>query len=206
MKVSVSFIKSNYKEEETIKKINESIADYLHIDIMDGVFVDIKNYDFTTISYYVNNITKPLDVHLMVSDVDKYVKEYVLLKPEYITIHYEATNNLKEIIDYIHANNIKAGLAINPDTLVDDIIPFLNDIDLVLVMSVYPGAGGQKFIMDVINKINKLKELQKDYNYIINVDGGVNEDTIKYVNSDMVVSGSYVCCSTNFDEKINKLK
>ena len=206
MKVSVSFIKSKYNEEQTINLIDNSSADYIHVDIMDGIFVHNKNYDFATISYYLTNIKKPLDVHLMVSDVMSYVKNYCLLKPEYITFHIETFVDPKEIIDFIHSKNIKAGLAINPDTDLSRIKPYLNDIEEVLVMGVYPGAGGQEFIRENIDKINELMELKGNYHYIVSVDGGVNDETIKDIKSDMVVSGSFICNSDNFDEQINKLK
>ena len=206
--ISVSFIKSIYKEEKTISLINDSIANYLHIDIMDGIFVKEYNYDFTTIAYYLNGVKKPLDIHLMVKDVKKYIDEYKILKPTYITFHLEAVDNPKEVIDYIKENNIGVGLAFNPSTDIEKIIPYLSDIDIVLVLSVNPGAGGQKFIKDTIPKIKKLRNLQKNYHYLISVDGGINDETIKFVYNDIdiAVSGSYICESSDFNKQIVRLK
>lgn len=206
MKVAVSFIKSKYSEEETIKKIDKSIADYIHIDIMDGKFVEVKNYDFTTINYLFEGIKKDLDIHLMVSNPLEEIKKYILLKPKYITFHIEATNNPQELINFIHDNNIKAGIAINPDTPISMIESYLNVIDLVLVMGVYPGYGGQEFIPSIVDKINELMQMKEKYNYIVSVDGGINDKTISLFDADMVVSGSFVCKEENFDEQINKLK
>ena len=206
MKISVSFITSLYNEEKTIKLIDESIADYIHVDIMDGKFVNVKNYDFTTITYLFSGIKKDLDVHLMVENPIEEVKKYVLLNPKFISFHIEATNNPKEIIDLIHFNGIKAGLAINPDTPIDAIKPYLNDIDLVLVMSVNPGYGGQKFIDTTVDKINELNKLKDEYDFIVSVDGGINNETIKLVDTDIAVSGAYVCTEKDYNKQINKLK
>ena len=206
MKISVSFITSLYGEQETIKKINESNADLIHIDIMDGKFVPVKNYDFTTISYLFYGIKKDLDVHLMVEDPMEDVKKYVLLRPKYITFHLEASDNPKEIIDFIHSRRIKAGLAINPETSIDDIIPYLDDIDLVLIMGVNPGYGGQKYIKDTTNKINELNKYKKDHNFIVSVDGGINNKTIKDIDIDIAVSGAYVCTKKDYNKQIDKLR
>ena len=206
--ISVSFIKSIYKEEKTISLINNSIANYLHVDVMDGIFVKEYNYDFTTLAYLLNGVKKPLDIHLMVKDVKKHVDQYILLKPRYITFHIEAVENPLEIIEYIKEKNIKVGLAVNPNTNIEEIIPYLNDIDIVLVLSVNPGAGGQKFIKKSISKIKELKKLQKDYDYLISVDGGINDETIKLINNDIniAVSGSYICESSDYNKQILRLK
>ena len=124
--------------------------------------------------------------------------------PEFITFHLEATDKVNEIIDMIHSYGIKCGISIKPNTSVRDLLPYLDRIELVLIMSVEPGKGGQKFMPIAIDKINELRKLNK--NIIISVDGGINDETVKLVNSDMVVSGSYVCMSEDFEEKINKLK
>lgn len=206
MLVSVSFLKNINGERQTILDIDKSDADYIHIDIMDGEFVDNKNFSCDDIQELLDGTTKPLDVHLMVKDALSYIKDFVKLKPEYITFHIESGANVEECIKYIHNNNIKAGIALNPDTRVYTILPYLKDLDLVLVMSVNPGYGGQEFNKNVLKKINELKALQSKYNYIINVDGGINGDTIKDINSDMVVSGFYVISQDNYNERINELK
>ena len=206
MLVSVSFLKNINGEKQTIIDIDKSNADYIHVDIMDGKFVENKNFTYDEIKDYFVNINKPLDIHLMVEDSLSYIKEFVKLKPEYITFHIESTDNVEECIKYLHDNNIKAGIALNPETRIYNTLPYLNDIDLVLVLSVHPGYGGQEFIKDTIKKINELKALQSKYKFIINVDGGINGDTIKQVNSDMVVSGFYVISEQNYNNRINELK
>ena len=134
-----------------------------------------------------------------------YIKDYVKLNPYNITFHLEASNNINEIIDYIHSHNIKCGLAINPETNIDELKPYLDKIDTVLVMSVHPGKGGQTFIMDTITKIKELSKYK--VNFVIEVDGGINKDSVKYLNNvDIVVSGSYICESDNYEENILKLK
>lgn len=205
LKVSVSFIKNKYNNEsKTIYDINYTSADYIHVDIMDGKFVDNKNYDINDIIKFLDGNTKPLDVHLMCYDLEKYIVEYADLLPEFITFHLEATDKVNELIDMIHSYGIKCGISIKPETSIDKLIPYLDKIELVLVMSVEPGKGGQKFMPIAIDKINELKKLNK--NIIISVDGGINDETVRLVNSDMVVSGSYVCMSDSFEGNIEKLK
>lgn len=206
MLVSVSFLKNKNGEKQTIYDIDKSNADFIHVDIMDGKFVDNNNFTYEEIKDYFKDITKPLDVHLMVNDNLSYIKEFVKLKPQYITFHIESCDNVDECIKYIHDHNIKAGIALNPDTRVYNILPYIKDIDLVLVLSVNPGYGGQEFKKEVLKKINELKALQSKYNYIINVDGGINGETIKDINSDMVVSGFYVVSQDSYNERINELK
>src|SRR5574344_553378 len=126
MKVVVSCISIIYSEEETIHKIDQSIADYIHVDIMDGKFVKNKNYCYQDIKKWVNNVSKPLDIHLMVNDPLTYIKDYVNLKPKFISIHYEATDNILEIINYLHQNNIMVGIAINPETTISVLTPYLD--------------------------------------------------------------------------------
>lgn len=206
MLVSVSFLKNINGERQTIVDIDKSNADYIHVDIMDGIFAGKKNFTYEEIKDHFNGIKKPLDIHLMVNDSFSYIKEFVKLKPEFLTFHIESTNNVRECIKYLHDHNVKAGIALNPETRIYNILPYINEVDLVLVLSVHPGYGGQKFIKDVLKKINELKALQNKYNYLVNVDGGINGDTIKDINSDMVVSGFYVVSQDNYNERINELK
>ena len=196
MKISASFL--TIDNIDNVNKLVNCDIDYLHLDIMDGIFVDNKNEVLE-----VPHI-KPLDIHLMVSDVYKYIDKYKTLNPLYITFHYETGVDILSVINYIKKFNIKVGLSIKPSTKVEEIIPYLPYLDLVLVMSVEPGKGGQSFIMDSIDKIKKLKELKGDY--VIEVDGGINDSTIKYVNNaDIVVVGSYIT-SGNYEERIKNLK
>ena len=196
MKISASFL--TIDNIDNVNKLVNCDIDYLHLDIMDGIFVDNKNEVLD-----VPHI-KPLDIHLMVSDVYKYIDKYKTLNPLYITFHYETGADILSVINYIKKFNIKVGLSIKPSTKVEEIIPYLPYLDLVLVMSVEPGKGGQSFIMNSIDKIKKLKELKGDY--VIEVDGGINDSTIKYVNNaDIVVVGSYIT-SGNYEERIKNLK
>lgn len=206
MLISVSYLKNKDGIKKAIDDINKSNADYIHVDVMDKIFVSEETPAYSKIEEALIDNRKKLDVHLMVENPIEYIKDYMKLNPEYITIHSEIKDDIKSIIKYLKDNNIKVGLALNPDTRVYSILDYINDIDLVLVMSVYPGKGGQKFIFDVTRKINELKALQKKYHYIINVDGGINNETIKDVNSDMVVSGSYVVMSDNIQERIDSLR
>ena len=203
MKISASFLSIKDNLKENIDLLTKCDIDYLHLDIMDGIFVKNKTWDISEIKNLIN-YNKPLDVHLMVSDVYKYVDEYKDLNPEFITFHYEVDLDIMDIINYIKKYNIKVGLSIKPNTKVDEIIPYLPYLDLILVMSVEPGEGGQKFIIDSVNKIKKLKELKGDY--LIEVDGGINDQTINLVKDvDIAVIGSYIT-SGNYEEKIKSIK
>ena len=205
MKVAISIIKSRVKEKETIDLINKTTADYIHIDIMDGIFVENKSYDFEDIKLFLKDNRKPVDVHLMCQNPLEYIKEYVKLKPYCITFHIEAEKSPEKLINFIHENGIKCGIAINPETSIDVIKPYLNMIDILLVMSVNPGKGGQKFMMDMVSKIDELAKLKG--NFEIEVDGGVNNETVKYLNNaDIVVSGSYICMSDDFEMAYLTLK
>lgn len=201
----MSFLKTRLTPQETISELNWTSCDYLHIDVMDGVFVDNETMDIDEITLLLRENIKPLDVHLMCSDLKKYIPLYADLMPKYITFHLEAVDNVDEIINYIHSYGIKCGISIKPETSVDELLPYLDKIDLVLVMSVNPGLGGQTFMMESTNKINKLRKLNKG-NFKISVDGGINNETIKYVDVDIAVSGSYVCMSNDFEMAIRNLR
>ncbi len=203
MKISASFLSIKDNLKDNINLLTKCDIDYLHLDIMDGVFVNNKTWDVLEIKDLINN-NKPLDVHLMVSDVYKYVDEYKTLNPDFITFHYEVDLDIMDIINYIKKFNIKVGLSIKPNTKVEEIIPYLPFIDLVLVMSVEPGFGGQEFITNSVDKIKKLKELKGDF--LIEVDGGINNQTIDLVKDvDIAVIGSYIT-SGNYEEKIKSIK
>ena len=203
MKISASFLSIKDNLKENINYLTKCDIDYLHLDIMDGIFVKNKTWDILEIKNLIN-YNKPLDVHLMVSDVYKYIDEYQELKPEFITFHYEVDLDIMEVINYIKKYNIKVGLAIKPNTKVNEIIPYLPFIDLILIMSVEPGEGGQQFIVDSINKIKELKKLKGDF--LIEIDGGINIDTVSLISDvDIAVVGSYIT-SSNYEEKIKSIK
>lgn len=204
MLIAGSFLKIQ-NDQEKIKNLNDSV-DYIHFDIMDGKFTTNKTLPITEM--ITNTITKPKDIHLMVEDVKSYIDEVLPLNPHNITFHIEVQTNHKQLINYLKKLNIKIGLAINPETEIEKIIPYLSDIDLVLVMSVHPGKGGQPFI-DITDKIDKLIDYRQKNNlkFLIEVDGGINNKTIKIVkNVDIAVVGSYITDSDNYHIQVQKLK
>ena len=204
MKIASSFLKIQ-DDAYKISLLDES-SDLIHFDIMDGIFTENASISLNDMKENTKFITKPKDIHLMVCDVKKYIDEVISMKPFNITFHYEAVSNPILIIDYLKSLNIKVGMAINPETDVDVLKPYLSMIDVVLVMSVHPGKGGQKFI-DVSDKLLKLKNYQKDYDFLIEVDGGINDETIKFVSlADIAVSGSFITDGADYDLQIKKLR
>ena len=213
MEVSASILSNEYKPKELVSKFNQTDVDYIHLDIMDGKFVENKTWSISEIKKILTNNTKKLDVHLMVKNPYKFIMEYALLDVEYITFHYEATKNNKKINELIEKTKelgIKVGLSINPNTNVNEIEEFLPKLDLILVMSVYPGESGQTFIKSVQYKIDILDKLRKEknYNFKIEVDGGINNENVlnlKEKNVDIVVSASFIQ-DGNIKEKIASLR
>ena len=204
MKISVSILKSNYSELETIKRINETKANYIHLDIMDGIFVDNTTPEFE----YLNESNKPLQVHLMVVKPYEYINRYNLSNVESIIIQSELDDNLEELLKYIKSLNKRAGLAINPETDISILKPYLSLLDDVLVLTVHPGLGGQKMIPEVASKIDELHKIREDnnLNFEITVDGGVNDSTIELVkNADISVIGSFICMNDDFNAQIDKI-
>ena len=209
MLISVSYLSSYYSKEKTVSLIEKTSADYIHVDLMDGGFVPNKNFNIDEVIQLLNNHNKPLDIHLMTFDPIIYVEDLATLNPEYITFHLEATKDIIKTIELIKRNNIKVGLSIKPNTDLLELMPYLSLIDLVLIMSVEPGAGGQSFIMNSVQRLNDLIKIRENdnLNFKIEMDGGINNETIKLVpNLDIAVSGSYICKSNNYEEKINLLK
>ena len=208
MLVSTSFLSSNNIPRD-LKKLNETDTDYIHVDVMDGKFVPNKTMPFSEMKNIYKYTSKRLDVHLMVNDPTKYIYDYATLNTEYITIHEEIDVDIIEMLKLIKSYGIKCGLAIKPDTLVSDLVPYLPLLDLVLVMSVEPGAGGQKFIMESEEKIKEVKTLIDTYNLStkISVDGGINSETKNYCSlCDILVSGSYIVNSLDFSKQIDSLR
>lgn len=206
MKVSVSVLKDYDRLIPAVKKVNNSSADFLHVDVMDGQFVDNKKFPLEVVRDVKQISSKPLDVHLMVES-QELIKEYVKLSPAYLTFHVEVIKDYS-IIDYVKSFDIKVGLAINPETNIECLMPYVDDIDLVLFMSVTPGAGGQEFKEEVIDKIKAFKKVCPS-DLIISIDGGVNGRTVslcKYAGCDMVVAGSYITDSNNYEDKISNLR
>ena len=207
MKIAPSFLKIREPKHEEILNLDRENIDLIHVDVMDGIFVETKNYTPEEFINLVNNTNHPKDIHLMVSDIKKYVDGFKKINPKNITFHYEATTDVGGMINYIKSLGIEVGISIKPNTNVEDIIPYLKYLDLVLVMSVEPGRGGQIFINSSIDKINYLYELRKNnnYHYLIEVDGGVNDITSKLCNSaDILVVGSFIT-NGNYEEQIKKI-
>lgn len=208
MKISVSFLSSK-KTKEDIKKISTTDANYIHIDFMDKTFTDHKSLSFRKIRNYMKYSSKRLDVHLMVNNPKKYIKEFATLNAEYIIFPIEINKDIESLLRCIQSYGIKCGLAIEPNTDIQKLVPYLDIVDLVLIMGVNSGAGGQEFIMETIDRINKIKrEIEiKVGDAIISVDGGINKDIReKLNNADIIVSGSYIINCDNFQEKINELR
>ncbi len=210
MKLSASILSIQHDVDikKKISELNNCSIDYLHLDIMDGNFVKNTTWSSEEITKLLPTNCNNLDVHLMVDDVKKYISDFSLLNPKYITFQVEAVSNLVEMINLIKEKNIGVGIAIKPNTSIDCLKPYLELVDLVLVMSVEPGLGGQKFMSSSIEKIDELYRFreEKKYSYVIEVDGGVNDETISYCkNCDIVVVGSYIT-NGNYEERIQNLK
>lgn len=210
MKLSISYLSIKEDLKNKLNLLNNTTTNFIHVDIMDGNFVNNKTMDDLKQIELLKELNKPLDVHLMVEDVDKYIDIYKVLKPTYITFHIELDNiiNILETIKKIKELGIKVGISLNPNTSIDSLKPYLEFIDLVLVMSVVPGMGGQTFIENTFTKLRELNDLKEKYNFKVEVDGGVNNILIpklKEYNVDIVVVGSYITNSNNYQEKINEL-
>ena len=206
MKIVVSYINSIYDISKTIKKIDLSIADGIHVDLMDGMYVANNNLDVSLLPELFKGISKPLDIHLMVLKPSKYLDILYKLIPDCIYIHPETEQDpitvIKNIKEHCHV-----GIVINPNQNIEGFKDYLKYINRVLLMSVIPGKGGQKFIENTKDKLAELKKYQEKYNFEIYIDGGINAETIKEVKgADGVVSGSFVCQNEDFDKQIALLK
>ena len=208
MKVSVSFLSCKDVVND-LKKLDETDVDYIHVDIMDGKFVKNKTMPFSEMKNIYKYTSKRLDVHLMVDDPEKFIPLYASLNTEYITFHVEIDKDIEKCLKLIKDYSIKAGLAIKPNTPISDLIPYLPFIDMILVMSVEPGEGGQEFIPNSEKRITEIRKLLNEYNSkaVINVDGGVNNSTKDLCyDADILTSGSYIVKGEDFQEKITSLR
>ena len=196
---------------EEISTIEKAGADIIHVDVMDGHFVPNISYGAVVMKSLLGKTKMPFDVHLMIENVDRYIDDFVTENTEYITVHQEVCMHLHRTIDHIKSKGIKAGVSINPATPISSLENILEYVDLVLVMSVNPGFGGQKFIESSLEKIRKLKRIREEnrYNFVIEVDGGVNlENGRKLVKAgaDILVAGSSVFAADDVVKRVEKFK
>lgn len=197
--------------QRDVEMINNSTADWFHVDVMDGVFVPNISFGFPVIAAIKKHATKPLDVHLMIEDADKYIEEFKKAGADILTVHFEACRHLHRTIQAIKSAGMKAGVALNPHTPVDLLSDVIEELDLVLIMSVNPGFGGQKFINNAVLKVEQAKNLihRRGSRALVEVDGGVNLETgleLVKAGADVLVAGSFVFNSTNPTETIAALK
>ena len=209
MKVSVSILSNTLKPLDIVKELDKTNADAIHIDIMDGKFVDNKTWTTSEIIKLTKHSNLPLDVHLMVNNPSKYIEDYAMLNTNNITFHYEAVKDVNKVINEIKDYGLKVGIAVNPDTDVKNIYDYLSNIDIVLIMSVYPGKSGQVFINETLDKIKELKDyiVNNNLKTLISVDGGINDETgklCKEAGADILVSASYI--HNDIKNNIDKLK
>lgn len=211
-KVSVSVLNANFGIlAQEIEMINQSEADWIHLDIMDGVFVPNISFGMPIVSQIKQYAQKPLDVHLMITNPDKYIDDFHLAGADILTVHYETCPHLNRTVSHIREKGMKAGVVINPHTPVGVLENIIEYVDLILLMSVNPGFGGQKFISNMYDKVAKLKDLciQKNVNPYIEIDGGIDDSNISRLiecGVNVFVIGSFIFKSKDPAATIKSIK
>lgn len=212
LKLAPSILSADFGHlAEDVKKIEEGGADYIHVDVMDGHFVPNISFGAPVMKCLNGKTGLPYDVHLMIENPDKYIEDFVTPQTEYITVHQEACTHLHRTVQNIKSKGIKAGVSINPATPVSTLECILPDVDLVLIMSVNPGFGGQKFIAGTLDKVRELAEIKraKNLNFVIEIDGGITLDNIKEVMDagvEMAVAGSAVFKAEDVVQRVRDFK
>ena len=212
VKVSPSILAADFANLSLeCSKIDKSNADWFHLDVMDGLFVPNISFGMPIVKTIRQLTKKPLDVHLMIVEPEKYIDEFINIGSDIITVHIEATNNLNQIINMIQESSLKAGIAINPETPISDLKEYIEKVDLICLMGVNPGFAGQKFIESTNKRLVELKKLitSSGSKTLIEVDGGVNYDNFQNLKSngaDVLVAGSYIFNSNDYNTAINTLK
>ncbi len=210
--VAPSILSANFLNlEKDIEMLNRSEADWIHLDIMDGVFVPNISFGFAVTNLLKKITNKTLDTHLMIVQPEKFINEVKETGSTYMNVHYEATTHLHRVVQEIRNHGMKPAVTLNPHTPVSFLEDIISDLDMVLLMSVNPGYGGQKFITNTLKKVSQLKELilQRNSTALIEVDGGVNLETGKMLvdaGADVLVAGSFIFSSENPEELIKELK
>ena len=212
IKVSPSILAADFGNiEKECNLIDKSDADWFHLDVMDGIFVPNISFGMPVVKAIRQMTSKPLDVHLMITEPERYIEKFIDLGSDIISFHIEATNKVEENISLIKSKNIKAGIAINPNTPISELKGIISKIDLVCLMGVHPGFAGQKFIDKTLDRLKELKDLIESSNSktLIEVDGGVKADNymeLRSLGADVLVAGSYIFNAEDYNKVIRKLK